>query len=158
MEPVAEPMDLPEGYGAATTTLAWAGVRARLEAATNYWVATTRPGGRPHAVPVDGIWLDDVWYWGGSPQTMHRRNALANPDVVMHLPDPTEVVVVEGRAGLARPPAELVERLTQASTAKYGYAPPPELYQGFLAMTPSLVLAWSAFPGDATRFRFGQGR
>jgi Pyridoxamine 5'-phosphate oxidase len=154
MGPVAEPLKVPEGYGTTGTTLDWATVRAKLEAATNYWVTTVRPGGRPHAVPVDGIWMDDRWYWGGSPETVHRRSALANPEVVMHLPDPADVVVVEGRAGLAKPPPELVERLRGASKAKYGYAPPPNLYEGMLALTPSVVIAWSAFPTDATRFRF----
>ena len=154
MEPVAEPLELPDGYGTTTTTLAWADVRARLETATQYWVATTLAGGRPHAVPVDGLWLDDLWYWGGSDQAVHYRSALANPQVVMHLPDPARAVVVEGTAGLARPSPALAERLVQASKAKYGYAPPASGYDGALALRPRLVLAWSAFPKDATRFRF----
>jgi Pyridoxamine 5'-phosphate oxidase len=154
MDPVAEPLELPAGYGKAATTLAWADVRARLEAATQYWVATTRADGRPHAVPVDGLWLDDVWYWGGSPRTVHVRTARANPAVAMHLPDPTQAVVVEGTAGEATPAPALDERLIQASRAKYGYAPPTGTYRGALALRPRLVLAWTAFPNDATRFRF----
>jgi hypothetical protein len=61
MEPTAEPIDLPQGYGKATTTMAWAVVRETLEQAPRYWLVTTRRDGRAHVVPVDGIWLDDAW-------------------------------------------------------------------------------------------------
>jgi hypothetical protein len=54
-------------------------VRAAREAATHYRVTTVRPDGRPHAVPVDGLWLDDVGFYGGSEQAVHYRNALAGP-------------------------------------------------------------------------------
>lgn len=54
MEPIAERLELPDGYGRVTRTLAWATVRAALEAATHHRVTTVRPDGRPHAVPVDG--------------------------------------------------------------------------------------------------------
>jgi hypothetical protein len=30
-------------------------------------------------VPLDGIWVDDVWWYGGAPQTVHIRNAVARP-------------------------------------------------------------------------------
>jgi hypothetical protein len=40
MEPTAERIDLPEGYGKATTTMAWAAVRDKLEQAPRYWLVT----------------------------------------------------------------------------------------------------------------------
>ena len=43
------------------------------ENSQNNRLSTTRPDGRPHAVPVDGVWLDDTWYWGGHPDTIHQR-------------------------------------------------------------------------------------
>ena len=36
MEPTAERIDLPEGYGKATTTMAWAAVREKLEQAPQH--------------------------------------------------------------------------------------------------------------------------
>jgi pyridoxamine 5'-phosphate oxidase-like protein len=154
MDPIAERLELPDGYGRVTTTLAWATVRAALEEAMHYWVTTVRPVGRPHAVPVDGLWLDDAWFYGGSEQAVHYRNALASPRVVMHLPDPAKAVVVEGDARLARPSPALARRLAKASHAKYGYGPDAQAYEGALGLYPRRVLAWSAFPRDATRFRF----
>jgi hypothetical protein len=67
MEPTAERIDLPAGYGTATTTMAWATVREKLEQAPRYWLVTTRRDGRAHVVPVDGIWLDEAWWYGGAP-------------------------------------------------------------------------------------------
>jgi pyridoxamine 5'-phosphate oxidase-like protein len=111
MPPTAELLDLPKEYGRATRKLAWATVRAELERATQYWLATRRPDGRAHVVPLDGVWLDDVCYYGGSEQAAHYRNALADPGVVMHLPDPVKAVIVEGDARLAHPSPELARRL-----------------------------------------------
>ena len=53
--PTAEKLVLPQGYGQTTQTLAWDQVRAQLEQAKQYWLATNRPDGSPHVVPVDGL-------------------------------------------------------------------------------------------------------
>jgi Pyridoxamine 5'-phosphate oxidase len=155
MTPTVELLDLPKEYGRASRKLAWAAVRAELERATQYWLATRRPDGRAHVVPLDGVWLDDVWYYGGSEQAVHYRNVLADPGVVMHLPDPMKAVIVEGDARLAHPRPELARRLAEAANAKYGYGQDPVGYQGALGLYPRTVRAWTAFPTDATRFRFG---
>ena len=86
--PIAEKLVLPEGYGQTTESLAWEDVRTQLEQAKQYWLATNRGDGSPHVVPVDGLWVDDVWYYGGSPETVHVQLVRANPQVTMHLPDP----------------------------------------------------------------------
>ena len=60
MPPTAELLDLPREYGRASRKLAWTTVRADLEGATQYWLATRRPDGRTHVVPLDGVWLDRI--------------------------------------------------------------------------------------------------
>lgn len=55
-EPTVEPLDLPREYGSVSERLSWSSVEHRLEAAPIYWLGTVRPDGRPHAVPVDGLW------------------------------------------------------------------------------------------------------
>jgi hypothetical protein len=157
MEPTAERVDLPAAYGTATTTMPWEAVRERLEQAPRYWLVTTRPGGRAHVVPVDGLWLDDAWYYGGSPETLHQRNLARDPRVVVHLEDTMAAVILEGTMRLETPSPELVRRLVAASKAKYGagYGPGPEAYAaGVWALRPDRARAWSAFPTDVTRFRF----
>jgi hypothetical protein len=46
-------------------------VRGPLESAPHYWLATTLLDGRPHVVPVDGLWLADRWYFGRHVNTVH---------------------------------------------------------------------------------------
>jgi Pyridoxamine 5'-phosphate oxidase len=156
MEPIAEMIDLPEGYGTSTTTMDWAAVQARLEEAPRYWLVTTRRDGRAHVVPVDGLWLDGAWWYGGSPDTLHQRNLEHDRRVVVHLEDTMAAVILEGSIERVAPSPELTDRLMAASRAKYGYTPPPNAYaEGAWALRPEQVRAWSAFPTDVTRFRFG---
>ena len=155
MEPIAERIELPQGYGRSTTTMAWEAVRERLEQAPRYWLVTLRGDGRAHVVPVDGLWLDDAWWYGGSPETRHQRNLRRDPRVAVHLEDTMAAVVLEGSMRLVTPPPEQADRLVAASRAKYGYAPPAGAYRaGAWALRPDRARAWSAFPTDATRFRF----
>src|SRR5918992_4214566 len=96
VEPTVEQLDLPAVYGKPTKKLEWAAVRKDLEEAPTYWVSTTRRDGRPHVVPRDGIWLDDTWYYGGAPETVHNRNVQKNPAVAMHIGDGMKAIIVEG--------------------------------------------------------------
>jgi nitroimidazol reductase NimA-like FMN-containing flavoprotein (pyridoxamine 5'-phosphate oxidase superfamily) len=155
--PIAEKLVMPPAYGETTTTQDWADVRARLEAAKQYWVATNRRDGSPHVVPVDGLWVDDVLYYGGSPETFHVRTARANPHVTIHLPDPWNVVVVEGEVRLFGPSVEFAQRLADLANVKYaeyGMEFDANSYSDPFALSPRRVLAWSSFPADATRFLF----
>jgi Pyridoxamine 5'-phosphate oxidase len=159
MEPIAEILELPPDYGRPKRrqTLSWTSVRDRLEAAEHYWLATVRQDGRPHVVPVDGLWVDDVWYFGGSSQTVWHRNLASNAEIAMHLEDSMRVVVVEGLAASDIPSLELARRLSAASKQKYGYGPEPDLYlaSGVLTLRPRRVVAWTKLTENTTRFRFG---
>jgi Pyridoxamine 5'-phosphate oxidase len=161
MEPKAELLPLPPAYGRPRTTLKWESVRARLEEGLHYWVATTRPDGRPHVVPLDGVWVDDAWYGGGAHVTVRHRNLVQNPLAVVHLPDALQAVIVEGPCELVGSVSpELVRRLFDASQkyAAFGYAPQKiEDYDpsGMWVLRPRRVLAWASYPTDATRFTFG---
>ena len=155
--PTIDPLVMPEGYGANASTMTWADVSAQLAAAHQYWVATNRPGGSPHLVPVDGLWVDDILYYGGLPTTFHVRAALADPHVTIHLPDPWKVVVVEGEVRLAKPSADLAQQLGDLANVKYahyGITFDATSYSDPFAFHPRRVLAWSSFPSDATRFTF----
>ena len=136
MDPVAEPIDLPAGYGTATTTMDWAVVRARLEEAPRYWLVTTRPDGRAHVVPVDGLWLDDAWWYGGSPNTLHQRNLEHDRRVVVHLEDTMAAVILEGSIEKVPPSPELTDRLMAASKASTATPRPHRLRRGRLGAAP----------------------
>ena len=158
--PTTEPLVMPDGYGDSVSTMSWADVQAQLIAAHQYWVATNRPDGCPHVVPVDGLWVDDVLYYGGLPTTVHVRTALADPHVTIHLPDPWKVVVVEGEVRAVKPGPELGQRLADLANVKYahyGITFDVNSYREPFEFRPRRARAWSSFPGDATRFVFDGG-
>lgn len=163
--PHADRPQFPAGYGLPTGAvglLAWADVEARLVAATNYWLATTRPDGRPHVVPRWGVWLDGRFWYDGAPTTVHAVNLATNPACALHLESGTEAVVVEGRSLPTRAAADDLGARLSAAFVKYrdaGYSPAADAWSGddgggLRVLTPVRALAWFAFPSDATRFRF----
>jgi hypothetical protein len=156
---------LPDGYGVtqAGPYLQWETVEARLVEATDYWLASTRPDGRPHVVPRWGAWLDGRFWYDGSPETRHSRNVSSNPACALHLESGTEVTIIEGISLQAEPIlGELGERLSAEYSRKYrslGYAPEPDAWSGqdaggMRVLIPEMGIAWSRFPTDLTRFAF----
>jgi hypothetical protein len=157
--------EVPDGYGVTEDGpyLPWADVEDWLLEATEYWLATTRPDGRPHVVPRWGVWLDDRFWYDGSPQTRHARNLRANPACALHLESGTTVTIIEGESRPSEPiQGDLGERLSAEYGRKYqrlGYAPEPDAWSdpaagGMCVFTPTKGLAWSKFPDDMTRYVF----
>jgi nitroimidazol reductase NimA-like FMN-containing flavoprotein (pyridoxamine 5'-phosphate oxidase superfamily) len=152
---------MPRDYGIPKDTkglLPWSHVSERMSEAMHYWICTVSPDGRPHATPVDGLWLDDRLYFGGSPQTRRHRNLAANPAVCVHLESGMDVVILRGDAHeLCAPDRALAIRLSEASVKKYGWGLKPEEYEkgeGVFVFRPRVVLAWKQFPKDVTRWQF----
>jgi nitroimidazol reductase NimA-like FMN-containing flavoprotein (pyridoxamine 5'-phosphate oxidase superfamily) len=155
---------MPDGYGVPPDnegTLPWSWAVERLEQARNYWFSTTRPDGRPHAMPAWAVWLDGALYFEGSPETRRARNIAANPAVAIHLESGDQVVILEGEAREASPPApDLARRLAEVFAAKYGashdYRPGPDQWDegGLWALRPKVAFAWSEFPKNVTRWHF----
>ena len=157
MEVEGEQVTLPPAYGSPTTRLSWAEVERRLEQSPAYWLVTTRPDGRAHAVPVDGIWADGTGLFGGSPETVHIRNLQRDQRAVLHTESAQSPVIVEGVAEWWVPSADEAAGLAKASQAKYGYVASPHSYrQGVWRLWPRRVLAWTVLYEDATRFTFAE--
>ncbi len=153
MEVVGRQLTLPESYGKPDRVLAWPEVEQKLVESKTYWLATTRPDGRPHSVPVDGVWLDGALYFGGEPDTVHIRNLSADPRAVVHTESGESPVIAEGTAAWYQPNPDEVSRLTEATRAKYGYPVSRESYSGGTwRLSPRRVLAWTVLYQDATRF------
>jgi pyridoxamine 5'-phosphate oxidase-like protein len=83
-----------EGHG----LLPWRWAQSRLLKSHNYWIATTRPGGRPHVMPVWGLWLDDAFYFSTGAKSRKARNLAANSHCVICTENAAQAVVLEGRA------------------------------------------------------------
>jgi nitroimidazol reductase NimA-like FMN-containing flavoprotein (pyridoxamine 5'-phosphate oxidase superfamily) len=139
--------------------LPWSHVSERMAQAKFYWVSTVSPEGHPHATPVDGVWMDDKLYFGGSPKTRRNRNIVANPAVCIHLESGSDVVILHGEAhALGKVDRELAVRLSAANEEKYGYGTKPEDYEargaGTFVFQPHIVFAWKEFAKDSTRWEF----
>src|ERR1700674_5664184 len=70
VEPIGSRPYMP-GYGLldadqGTGLLPWSWAVERLTRSHDYWVATVRPGGRPHVMPVWGVWIDDALWFSSS--------------------------------------------------------------------------------------------
>jgi predicted pyridoxine 5'-phosphate oxidase superfamily flavin-nucleotide-binding protein len=158
VEPTAELLPLPPDYGASKRPLAWDEIRARLEEAPNYWLTTVRADGRPHVVPLDGIWLDSSWYFGGSPSTVHMRNAARGCAGVLHIGEGLQPIIVEGPVSALSFERDTAERLAAVNNVKYshyGMTATAETYRkGYCVLRAERVMAWNTFPEDATRFVF----
>jgi nitroimidazol reductase NimA-like FMN-containing flavoprotein (pyridoxamine 5'-phosphate oxidase superfamily) len=155
--PIASRPQMPSEYGVSKSAkglLPWSHVTERMDRAKHYWICTVGPDGRPHATPVDGLWLDDRLYFGGSPQTRRQRNLQTNPAVCVHLESGADVVILHGEARPERADRPFAKRLAEASRKKYGYGPGPEAYEttDVYVFRPRVAFAWTNLPKDATRW------
>ena len=130
--------------------------RGLADAARNYWVCSTRPDGRPHAIPVWGLWLDEVRWFSTDPRSYKARNLTANPEAVVHLESGDEVCVIEGTARRVA-----AQQLPGSFAAEYQLKYEIELDLsnenfGFYLFAPRVALGWieADFPATATRWTF----
>jgi nitroimidazol reductase NimA-like FMN-containing flavoprotein (pyridoxamine 5'-phosphate oxidase superfamily) len=84
--------------------LPWSWAAERLVANRNFWVVTVAADGRPHALPVWGVWDDGEqrFAFSCSPRARKARNLAANPQAAVMTDDTVECLSVEGRAGPVR--------------------------------------------------------
>jgi hypothetical protein len=137
----------------------WAEAERRLSVSHDYWVATVRPDGRPHVMPVWGVWLDGrVWFSSGL-RSRKARDLAADPRCTLTTDDAQDPVVVEGSAVQVTDPAGIAAFL-EAMNAKYdagmtvGFLDPA--VNGSFAVRPERAFALSHddFVGSPTRWRF----
>src|SRR3954447_12745770 len=71
-------------YGNASATAPeWSAIDRRLGAAQLYWLMTVRSDGRPHAVPVCGVWREGAFYFCTGDAEQKMRNLEHDPHVVV---------------------------------------------------------------------------
>ena len=85
-------------------TTAWEMARTRLanpEQPRTCWLATTRPDGRPHLMPVIGFWIDGAMHVVAGEGTQKARNIAADGRCIIATGSttlPSLDIVVEGHA------------------------------------------------------------
>ena len=144
------PADLGDGG------VPWNRIEEKLAAARNYWVSSTRPDGRPHAMPVWGLWLDGALMFSSGRASRKGRNISRNPALAVHLESGDDDVVIEGVAVETRD-AALLARYADAYDAKYAFRPDTaDASDVTYALRPSIAFTWleTDFPNSATRWSF----
>ncbi len=107
--------------------LPWSWAVERLERSHDYWVATTRPDGAPHVMPVWGIWSEEALWFSSSRIARKARNLGTEARCVVTTDDALEPVVIEGRASAVNDAAEIQSFVT-ATNAKYSTDYPVEFF------------------------------
>jgi general stress protein 26 len=154
---------MTEVYRVSTSSdgpLAWSHAERRLEGARSYWIATTRPGGKPHAAPVWGVWVGGYLYFGTGRSSVKGRNLAHNPELVVHLESADDVVILEGEVEEVHDRAAF-EAIDAAYRAKYdmGVSEAGDDGAVWYVVRPRTAHAWleEDFLNTATRWRFDGG-
>ena len=168
-DPTSKNLDI---YGA--KPIPWSRALKQLDshAAGTYWLATTRPDGRPHVAGTGALWVDGKIYIVSGAHTRKSRNLAANPSCAVSVSLPGIDLVLEGNAirvtdrptllRLAKlyaaqgwPVSVSGDAFTAAYSAPSAGPPPWSLY---------VVRVTTAFgvgtkdPSGATRWRFEKTR
>jgi PPOX class probable F420-dependent enzyme len=152
------------GYGTAGPDeggglLPWSWAEERLAAAHDYWLATVGDGGRPHVMPVWGLWRDGAVWFSSGLQSRKARNLAADPRCTVTTDDAHDPVVVEGVAARVADSGEL-RAFADAVDAKYGTSYGVEFYDpavnGVWRVPPAkaIGLRQDDFTGSPTRWTF----
>lgn len=160
--PTADRPEMP-GYGivpagAGGGLLPWSWAAERLERAHHYWVATTRPDGRPHLAAVWGVWDGEAFCFSTGGRSRKARNLAAQARCVVTPEYAGEAVVLEGIAERVTDPGRLAE-IRSTYLRKYGTGFPDPDENPIFAVRPTVVFGIIEqepdFTGRATRWRFG---
>jgi len=160
------------GYGIADAKggqglLPWRWARERLEKGRTYFIATADTGGKPHVMPVWGVWFNDAFFFSTGNQSRKARNLSVNSrcSVVTEIdferrPKKDQIkdtIVLEGKADLTQD-ARILKKFCTLYHDKYAWD-----MQGFnepvYRVRPSVVFGLaSEFTETATRWKFPESR
>ena len=155
--PQPERPDIPDSFGFSIEEypfepISWQWVTEQLETARNYWVVTTRPSGRPHSVPVWGVWVDESFHFATDPGGVTAQNLRRNPQSVVNLESGDDVVILEGQFELH----DSTPSIQAAFNTKYDMPWGADETIPVFTLEVKKALAWteSNYPSNATRWRF----
>ncbi len=125
----------------------------RLRTEPIIWLATTRPDGRPHLVPVWFSWDGETITIYSQPNNRKMRNLQHNPNVSLALntmDEGDDVVIVEGTAELLGKSAQTMNNPTYVEKydrlIKKLQTTPDEIaaeYSEVIRVTPTRFISWT---------------
>jgi nitroimidazol reductase NimA-like FMN-containing flavoprotein (pyridoxamine 5'-phosphate oxidase superfamily) len=138
--------------------LSWDWVARKMNRCRTFWLATIYAGlhageGRPHVMPVWGVWVDDAFFFSTGRKSRKGQNLAANPACTVANDDGQEAVIVEGLAIEVEDAAEL-ERVATAYKKKYKMEP-RSMEEPIFVVRPHTVFGFieKSFPKSATRWK-----
>jgi nitroimidazol reductase NimA-like FMN-containing flavoprotein (pyridoxamine 5'-phosphate oxidase superfamily) len=151
----------PAGEG--TGLLPWSWAEEKLTVSRNYWLVSVWPDGRPHAMPVWGMWHDGALWFSSSKQSRKSRNLTADSRCVVTTEDTQNPVVVEGTAELITSPEDLATMLALENakySTDYGIEMLDPAINSSFRVKPEWVFGLEAsdFTGSPTRWEFAPPR
>jgi PPOX class probable F420-dependent enzyme len=161
--PTADRPHMP-GYGvlpadAGSGLIPWAEAERRLTDSHDYWLATARPDGRPHVMPVWAVWLEGLLWFSSGLRSRKARNLAADGRCSLTTDDARNPVVVEGTADRVTDLGRIAG-FVAAVNSKYQAGITAEFQDpainGTYAVRPITVIALTDgdFTGSPTRWRF----
>lgn len=158
---------------ARVSTLDWGEAEQRLNIDAFCWLATVRPDGAPHVMPVFAVWSVSSVFVSSKDSTRKSRNLAADGRCVITTDAAGAHLVVEGEATRVRE-RETLQRASQVFEAVYGWpttvsgdqldapygaptsgGPPFGIYEITPATAFALPCGGSFMP---TRWRFSAGK
>jgi hypothetical protein len=149
-KPIAHRPRIPAGYGQVRsdtppgTLLAWSTVEEWLLNARTYWLTTTRPDGRPHAVPLWGVWIGGALGFSTGAETATARNLATNASALAHPGNGDQVAIIEGTVeGFPKGPT--LTNFAEQYERKYNWPFDPDAPPGpIFRLVADRVLSWDA--------------
>jgi len=112
----------------------------KLAQAEACWFGTVRPDGRAHLAPIWHVWHAGRLYVVTQRDSVRARNLQTNPAVSVALPDPFDVLILEGEA---YPAQHLQAELQPLFAAKYNWDIDTDAdYDLIIGVTPRKLMAW----------------
>jgi nitroimidazol reductase NimA-like FMN-containing flavoprotein (pyridoxamine 5'-phosphate oxidase superfamily) len=115
----------------------------RLTTERNIWLATVRPDGRPHLIPLWFAWHNDLIYICIQPNSVKAQNLIENPLVSLSLEDGNKPLICEGESAVI--PSPYPSAVTAIFKQKYNWDITTDSdYTQLVAVTPHKWLSWGS--------------
>lgn len=138
--------------------LPWSWIAGKLNTCRTFWIATiyaraNSEQGRPHVMPIWGVWVDDAFCFSTGRKSRKGQNLAANAACTITNDDGKEAVIIEGMATEVEDAAAL-ERIASAYKKKYKMDP-RGMKEPIFAVRPRTVFGFieKSFPKSATRWK-----
>ena len=152
------------GYGVVPANegsglLPWSWAEDKLRGSHDYWLGSVRPDGRPHIMPVWGVWTDGAFWFSSAAASRKALKLTADSHCTVAIDDAIDPVVLDGVAEVRAGEQDRL-RFLDALNAKYSVEYGLDFLDGVtslcLKVRPVTVfgLLQADFTGSPTRWTF----